>query len=484
MKRAPGEGTIETLPSGRKRVRAWLPDGRRHSLGTFDTEEEAEGVLAAIREELATPVADTVGVFTVRAMLEQWEEALEISRSYVAMPNVRTIRKNWLEKAAFVDMPARDVKRADIVAWTKTLGELGVSYARQALTHLRSAFQWALDSDRLESNPAHDARIPKRPAPIEEPWTYLQPEEQDALLSCEEVPEELRVQIGFAIGTGLRMGEQLALRLADLHVTGPEPRVVVRYGSRKRAPKGRRIRTVPLFGLGLRMAKRWLELLPAYCPTKTNEFGLVFPGPKGGFQKVSRVAGWKAALVSAGITRRVRWHDLRHTCAASLISGWWGEPWRLEEIRELCGHHSIRMTERYAHLGKTALKKAADRTTGPRVVHEATQQRAAVGDGTDPRHSPRSDLEVAEKQENPALIAAPWTGAAAHAERLARLAAGGADCTEALRSLASSVLSSELVALAFRVQAGGPHALDAGLELARLILAQVERAPAAEVVGG
>jgi hypothetical protein len=31
------------------------------------------------------------------------------------------------------------------------------------------------------------------------------------------------------------------------------------------------------------------------------------------------------------IARTVRWHDLRHTCASSLVAGGWGPRWSLEE---------------------------------------------------------------------------------------------------------------------------------------------------------
>jgi integrase len=60
---------------------------------------------------------------------------------------------------------------------------------------------------------------------------------------------------------------------------------------------------------------------------------------------------FRGALAASGITRRVRWHDLRHTCASSLVAGWWGgRPWRLEEVREMLGHTSIKVTERYSPL--------------------------------------------------------------------------------------------------------------------------------------
>jgi hypothetical protein len=60
--------------------------------------------------------------------------------------------------------------------------------------------------------------------------------------------------------------------------------------------------------------------------------------------------------------REVRFHDLRHTCASSLIAGWWGRRWSLEEVKGLLGHRSITTTERYAHLAESALNNAARET--------------------------------------------------------------------------------------------------------------------------
>jgi hypothetical protein len=46
------------------------------------------------------------------------------------------------------------------------------------------------------------------------------------------------------------------------------------------------------------------------------------------------------------------------------VSGWFGQKWSLEEVKALLGHRSITTTERYAHLGETALKEAARRSNG------------------------------------------------------------------------------------------------------------------------
>jgi site-specific recombinase XerD len=47
-------------------------------------------------------------------------------------------------------------------------------------------------------------------------------------------------------------------------------------------------------------------------------------------------------------------HDMRHTCAAWLVSSGVS----LIEVRHLLGHSTIKMTERYAHLAPENLRKA------------------------------------------------------------------------------------------------------------------------------
>ena len=54
---------------------------------------------------------------------------------------------------------------------------------------------------------------------------------------------------------------------------------------------------------------------------------------------------------AAGLTDTLRFHDLRHTCAALLIEA--GR--HIEEVKQYLGHSSIRVTsDRYGHLFPTA----------------------------------------------------------------------------------------------------------------------------------
>jgi integrase len=128
-------------------------------------------------------------------------------------------------------------------------------------------------------------------------------------------------------------------------------------------------RRVPLEPARLAL-KRWQE-------HSQRKEGLVFPSPqggmyakghdwnwRGGYYRVAKgkLKQWNGVLERSGIKRRVRWHDLRHTCAANLVSGSWDRAWRLEEVRAFLGHSSITTTEIYAHLAPDALHATARQT--------------------------------------------------------------------------------------------------------------------------
>ena len=66
--------------------------------------------------------------------------------------------------------------------------------------------------------------------------------------------------------------------------------------------------------------------------------------------------GFGSACDRAGI-EDFRVHDLRHTCAAWLVTAC--VP--LAEVRDLLGHASIVMTERYAHLAPERVRAAVTR---------------------------------------------------------------------------------------------------------------------------
>lgn len=121
-------------------------------------------------------------------------------------------------------------------------------------------------------------------------------------------------------------------------------------------PKNGRPRTVSLLG----PAARALELRP---PSKR----WVWPAPRGGRRAEGKPpTGWHSWVRAAKIGRRIRWHDLRHTCATSLLAGWWGKrKWSIDEVCEHMGHSSVKVTERYARKLSSTTRLAAAATVFP-----------------------------------------------------------------------------------------------------------------------
>ncbi|WPP01466.1 tyrosine-type recombinase/integrase [Pseudomonas sp. HR96] len=72
-----------------------------------------------------------------------------------------------------------------------------------------------------------------------------------------------------------------------------------------------------------------------------------------GERVVSVRNGFERACKTSGI-KDFKIHDLRHTCAAHLISAGVA----LAEVRDLLGHSTVMMTERYALLAPARVRDA------------------------------------------------------------------------------------------------------------------------------
>lgn len=322
----------------------------------------------------ADPVSGVVAL-SVREWGAQWLDA----REREGVRSVRDDRSRWrthVDPAPWAALPLADVTRAQARAWLTELCErrkahrydepgephrvrqpLAAQTLRNVLNLVRRAFGDAMQDGAIDSNPFDGLRVRRsRAASTGDRWTVLRPEEQTKALAALAPHERLMAQ--FALGTGLRQGEQMALRLCDLALDGPDRHIVVRFGRFGKPTKSGKPRRVPLFGLALAALLEWLPELPRFC--RKNPHGLVFPNPNG-TPRGSRPCARFEVKVQKAIGRRMRWHDWRHTCASSLVAGWWGPAWSLEEVRVLLGHSTVRITERYAHFAHDVVTRAAAR---------------------------------------------------------------------------------------------------------------------------
>jgi integrase len=368
-----GEGTVERR-GDRWRFRSVDGSGGRFtSRAVYTTEAEARAALAMFARKVAAgelvPVAGlTLADYYEHHFLPRLERLVE--RGVRRQGTLGFYASHWprLERLAHVPLRALDVPT--ISRWVDGLADK-VERPEAYLAVLRAILQSAVSVDFvLDANPARGVRVEVSRDDDEAADRAPTPEEAAALMSCPQIPEADRLIIAFALGAGLRPGEWRTLRLADVHLDDEVPHVLVRYGTPGGPTKTGKKRRVPLLSLAQQAMRRWLEVLPTYCPK--NPLGLAFPTPRGktrtnepfgrrkeGSRQVNR---WHEFLRVAGVKRRLTPHGLRHGCATGLLTGALGdrlEPWA---VQLLLGHERPSTTERYLHHRERDLFRAVSGT--------------------------------------------------------------------------------------------------------------------------
>ena len=373
-------------------ARLRLDNEQRVNLGTYKTEDEAERALAGARKALEQGRWVTPGGVTLRDFGERWLDRRELDGSHRSVDSERSVWRTHVLDAPFIDEPLGGITKLEVRRWVKALTlkpvrravrtKAGVksrtgtrTISRQTVQHARnllsSCFKAAVEDELLVDNPLEGVTVP-RDARVQEKdatWKYLEPDEIAMLERSPDIPEDSRAVFLTAIYTGLRKGELWGLKWEDVALDGDRPHLVVRR-SHKQAPKNGLIRNVPLLPRALEVLRAWKEVAPR------SRAGWVFARAGGLQRRKDDNAGWYDRTYKssgkrrtspgyksrAGITRKVRFHDMRHTCASHLVMGTWGRAWSLQEVRDFLGHSSIDVTERYAKLSPDGLHRAANET--------------------------------------------------------------------------------------------------------------------------
>jgi integrase len=210
----------------------------------------------------------------------------------------------------------------------RTLSAKSIKNVRATLRRiLASACEWGY-IDRIP-------HLPKVKV-ADKGWDFFTREEATKLVATARDEEE-RVLLLFALDTGARAGEQLALEWGD--IDWHNNLVVFRRSSTRGEigpTKSGRERKVPMterLATALRRHKHLRGKL-VFCRADGKPFTL--------WQLHERLWG---TCRRAGL-REIRWHDLRHSFASQLVSA--GVP--LRQVQDWLGHSTMMMTMRYSHL--------------------------------------------------------------------------------------------------------------------------------------
>ena len=378
--------------------------GRRVSLAKWANREirskaEADTALDDLRAAIRDGTFDDRGLdpaieavpLTFGKFAEVYKQRHVLAKGLALSSTIDYRLKPLIER--FGERPIAEIKTADIDDFVADLKQprvvngldgrrLTPASINRTLGLLRHMLNWAVGREYLDRTPFRrgtevlirmELEDNKRRRRISE-------EEEAALLTV--ASPHLRSMIIAALDTGMRRGEMLALRFADIDW---KRRMVTLRGA---TTKSRRTRLVPIGTARLLAVLEWLRLdsegqhKAPEVPVFSNEAG----EPLKTFKKAWVVAVLKAHGIdprwrkgsykdlSAECQQRFRdinlhWHDLRHEYASRLVER--GVP--LAQVRDLLGHASILTTERYDNQRLEALQAAVERLESGKIFSPATR---------------------------------------------------------------------------------------------------------------
>ena len=319
---------------------------RRERVKRFATRREADQWLSSMKADLQR--GEYLDPRLGRTNFEEWAaEWLATTVHLKAKTRVgyeSMLRTHVLP--AFAGRPAASIHQSDVRRFLATMTEHGsaAGTVRSARKVLRLVLATAEGSGAIKGNPCDGVKVPRSPRTE---MVFLTAEEVESLAEAITAPYGTLVRV--AAYTGMRAGELGALRVGRLELLGGRVQVaesvteVHGHGLVFGPTKTYERRSVPLLP-SLRH-----DLAELIAPRAGDPQALVFTSPDGGPLRHRNFYDrhFKPAVLAAGLPDAMRFHDLRHTCAALLIA-LGAHP---KAIQERLGHSSITVTlDRYGHL--------------------------------------------------------------------------------------------------------------------------------------
>jgi integrase len=327
---------------GGYQVRYYGPDGRiraktfaaRAEAVEFSNQTEADiGRGSWLDPKLAaTPLSEYVSDY-LKASLH-WR------------PNTRIKVQGHLENyvlAAFGDFPIGDIRPTDVREWVVALNEHGLAPAtvRGIYSSLSRVMNQAVIDGLIVRSPCIGISLPQNK--VQRELVFLDARQVARL--ADAIPPRYRALIFTAAYTGMRWGELAALKVKNVDLLKGSIRVIEAAtevsGHLIEGPT--KTGTARAISLPRFLCQMLVDHLAQY-PSKGHLFTSLEGHPlRRNFYRRHFVP----AVKTAGLPDGVRFHDLRHTCAALLIA----QGAHPKEIQDRLGHSTIRVTfDRYGHL--------------------------------------------------------------------------------------------------------------------------------------
>jgi len=365
-KRGQGEGTISKRPDGTWWARISLgkdANGKQKRKAFYGaTRKEVQEKLTAALNELNTDTYIEPSKMTVARWMDTWLKEYKYHsvkphtyESYYSMAKCHI--KPRLGQTRLKDLRKDMVQRFVNDLFTEGKGP---SYVESVFRVLNGALKEAVDGDLIAKNPATGVRMPRKE---KQEMRILTPEEQLRFIETAKLYDLGEVFI-LMLGTGMRIGEALALTWDDINFENAEirvnktqteyidphekkPKLRLSYGTPKTQSS---YRTIPLLPQLVEMLKDHREKQNAQASEMGSAYtdnNLVFCARFGtGLWKCNMQYKLMQICQKANIDG-LHSHCLRHTFATRGLEN--GIP--LKVMQELLGHSKISMTaDTYSHV--------------------------------------------------------------------------------------------------------------------------------------
>ena len=236
----------------------------------------------------------------------------------------------------------------DLHKFAASLYDVGISPTSisRILSGVRSLYAFLLEDGYIEADPTELMEMPKRPEHLP---TVLTVEEVDALEAAVDLSQEEgqrdRAIVEVLYSCGLRVSELCGLTMSCLYLE---------EGFLSVTGKGSKQRYVPVSPRAIKELQLWFADR-CHIDPKPGEEDYVFISHRRR-QHLSRITVFHILQVlatTAGITKTISPHTLRHTFATHLLEG--GA--NLRAIQAMLGHECIGTTQLYTHLDRSFLRQ-------------------------------------------------------------------------------------------------------------------------------
>ena len=347
-----------------KRHQPWINTG----LAVKGNKRKAEKMLEELRRQYESPSAnpgDLNGTMLFADYMEYW---LKIIKGSVEVTTYSSYRNNVTKKIVpyfrerYITLAGLQAKHLQTF-YLHEMETIAGSSVQREHANIHKALKYAVQLDLIPFNPADRVERPKAEKFVSQ---YYTAEEMETFL---EVSKDHKLALLFQMTAfyGLRRSEVIGLKWDSIDfdsniftirhvVTQADVDGKSTLIQADRAKTKSSVRSLPLVG-GIRerleSLKEQQKKNREICGDcyNTDFLGYVFVDEMGNLYRPNMVSDSFAALLKKHGLRKIRFHDIRHSCASLLLKN----GVNLKLIQEWMGHSDISTTMNiYAHLDTTA----------------------------------------------------------------------------------------------------------------------------------